>query len=307
MDTIPSRRGFVRYLGGALLSASPRLTAFPLNLPPGLQLWSVKDDLARDEKGTLRQVAAIGYRELEHYEMPAAPAAFRRKCDDAGLKLISAHFDMPMSEFTSQKTIDGAGQMGLRYMIVVFPSMRSLRGRDLSKIPFSQLSVLYEKISLDDYKWNAEQLNLCGERIRKAGMQLGYHNHAIDLTRFAGGVTGLDTLLQATDPNLVVFEMDCGHVIHAGADPIAYLRKYPTRIRLLHLKDLKPGYSVSTTLDTEDKDTNATIGSGVIDWKRLFAAIRPGDVQHWFVEHEGRMDHPLMESVAISCNYLRKM
>ena len=308
MNRATSRRKFIGSLGAAaLLSSGPRLSAFPLNLPPGLQLWSIKEDLARNEDATLRQIAAIGYRELEHYEMPAAPAAFRRKCDDAGLKLVSAHFDMPPAEFGSQKTIDGARQMGLGYMVVVFPYMRSLRGRDLSKISFPQLSVLYEKISLDDYKWNAEQLNLYGERIRRNGMQLAYHNHAIDLTKFADGVTGLDTLISETDPSLVVFEMDCGHVIHAGSDPIRYLRKYPTRIRLLHLKDLKPGYSVSTTLDTEDKDTNATIGSGVIDWKRLFAAIHPGNVRHWFVEHEGHMDHSLMESITISYNYLRQM
>lgn len=95
-------------------------------------------------------------------------------------------------------------------------------------------------------------------------------------------------------------------MIHAGQDPIAYLRKYPTRITLLHLKDLKPGYSVSTSLDTEDKDTNAEIGSGVIDWKRLFETAKQGNVKHWFVEHEGMMDRPLIEAVAQSYRYLER-
>jgi sugar phosphate isomerase/epimerase len=290
-----------------LARGAQTLRAFPLNLPAGLQLWSVRDDLARDEAATLRKIAAIGYRELEHYEMPRAPAEFRRKCEGAGLKLISSHFDMPLAQFGKQQTLDGAKEMGLEYMVVVFPALRSLSGPNVPHLSFSQQSVLYEKISVDDYKWNAEQVNRCAERVKRAGMQLGYHNHAIDLKKLEGGARGLDTLIQETDPNLVVFEMDCGHVIHAGGDPVSYLQKYPGRIQLLHLKDLKAGYSVSSTLDTEDKDTNAEIGSGVIDWKRLFSVAKHAAVKHWFVEHEGKMDHAPLESIAISYNYLKQM
>jgi sugar phosphate isomerase/epimerase len=192
-------------------------------------------------------------------------------------------------------------------MVVVFPTLRSLSGPNPPRMSFAEQTKLYEKISLDDYRWNADQLNALGERLKKAGLQLAYHNHAVDLKTFEGGRRGFDTLIQGTDPNLVVFEMDCGHVIHAGGDPVTYLHKYPTRIRLLHLKDLKPGYSISTTLDTEDKDTNAEIGSGVIDWKRLFAVARQGDIQHWFVEHEGKMDHSPLESIAISYRRLSQM
>src|SRR5579884_1525312 len=216
MNTRASRRGLLRTLGGALLlkTASPLRAAFPLGLLPGLQLWSVRNDLARDEDGTLRQIAGIGYRELEHYQMPRSPADFRRRCDAAGLKLISAHFDMPLEQFASQKTIDGARQMRLEYMVVVFPALRALRGVDISRMSFTELSTLYEKISLDDYKWNAEQLNQLGTRVKQAGMQLAYHNHAIDLKKLQGGVAGFDALIQRTDPDLVAFEMDCGHVIH---------------------------------------------------------------------------------------------
>ncbi|HTQ54928.1 MAG TPA: sugar phosphate isomerase/epimerase [Bryobacteraceae bacterium] len=309
-----SRRQFVQSVANGAIGAAwlgqgirPLRAAFPLGLPPGLQLWSIKEDLAKAEDDTLRRIARIGYRELEHYEMPRSPAAFRRKCDDAGLKLVSAHFDMPLADFGSRKTIDGAREMGLQYMMVVFPALRSLRGVNVADMNFSKLSTLYEKISLDDYKWNAERFNSLGAQVKKAGMQLGYHNHAIDLKKSAGGVAGFDALIQGTDPDLVVFEMDCGHMIHAGSDPIAYLRKYPGRIAMLHIKDLKAGYAISTTLDTEDKDTDAEIGAGVIDWKRLFSVIRPGDVKHWFVEQEGKMDHAPMESIAISYHYLKQM
>jgi sugar phosphate isomerase/epimerase len=307
-----SRRGFVSSVakgaaGAGLLSLTAKhLGAFPLGLPPGLQLWTVRADLAKNEDDTIQKIAGIGFRELEHYRMPQSPAEFRKKCDAAGLKLVSAHFDMPFEKFGSQETIDGAKAMGLQYMVVVFPVLRSLSGPDAPHMRFSELNEAYEKITLDDYKWNAEQFNVLGEQVKKAGMQLAYHNHALDLKKLDGAVA-LDTLIQNTDPNLVVFEMDCGHVIHAGGDPIAYLQKYPTRIRLLHIKDLKAGYSVSTTLDTENKDTDAAIGAGVIDWRRLFSVVKQGNLEHWFLELEGKMDQPAMESAEISYNYLKQL
>src|SRR5579884_4073133 len=118
------RRAFL----GCIAAGAARLRGLPLNLAPGLQLWTVRDNLAKDEQATLHKIAAIGYRELEHYEMPAAPAQFRRHCEDAGLRLVGSHLDMPLPQFGSDQTIEGARQMGLHYMIVVFPTLRSLSG-----------------------------------------------------------------------------------------------------------------------------------------------------------------------------------
>jgi sugar phosphate isomerase/epimerase len=240
---------------------------------------------------------------VELFELPPSPPEFRKKCDDLGLKCVSGHFYL--DSLSNRKTIDAAKVLGLQYMIVVFPTLRSLAGQDISNRSVDELNPLYEQISLDDYKWNAEQFNEYGELLKADGLQLGYHNHAVDLKQF-GSVTGFESLIAATDPNRVVFEMDCGHVIHAGHDPITYLRQYPARIQLLHLKDLKPGYSISTSLDTEEKDTNAEIGSGVIDWKRLFDVAKWGNVKHCFVEHEGQMDHSPLEAIAISYKYLQQ-
>lgn len=140
----------------------------------------------------------------------------------------------------------------------------------------------------------------------RPGLQLGYHNHAVDLTTF-GKRSAYEILIDSTDPELVVFEMDCGHMIHAGADPIAYLRKYPKRIQLLRLKDLKAGYGISSSIDTEEKDTNAELGSGVIAWKALFQVAAQGNVKHYFVEHEGAMAHPPLQSVANSLEFLKSL
>jgi sugar phosphate isomerase/epimerase len=303
------RRAFVRNAaltgGAAWLAWGGRLlSGSPLGLVPGVQLWSVREQLKENLNGTLHQLAAIGYREVELFETPKSPGEFRKNVEGAGLKCVSGHFEL--RDLKDPATIAAAQELGLTYMILVFPALPSLGGQSVDA-NFEQFVPRYEKISLSDYKWNAEQLNLCAENLKRHGIRTGYHNHAIDFKNL-GGMRGFDTLIQNTDPTLVCFEMDCGHVIHAGYDPIAYLNKYPTRIELLHIKDLVPGYHVSTTLDTEDKDTNAEIGSGTIDWKKLFeTAARYGYVKHYFVEHEGKMAHPPLEALQISYNYLAKL
>jgi sugar phosphate isomerase/epimerase len=298
-----SRREFLvsMAVGGLAANFSRRVAAFPLGLPPGVQLWTVRQALRADTPGTLRQLAKMGIRELELFTLPRAPSEFRQQCDDLGLSIVSGHFYL--QSLSDKKTIDAALELRLKYLIVVFPTLRSLKDQDVSPMSVRELTPLYEKITLDDYRWNAEQFNALGERLARDGFQLGYHNHAVDLKRF-DGKTALDVLIDATNPDHVVFELDTGHVIHAGRDPIEYLRKYPTRIQLLHLKDLVRGFNVSARIDTEEMDTNAELGAGVIDWRALFAVAARGNVKHWFIEHEGAMADPPLTAVAHSLRYL---
>jgi sugar phosphate isomerase/epimerase len=303
-----SRRDFVRHMSAVTAIAALGSTvsrparAYPLGLKPGLQLWSVKDAMEADQAGTLQTIGAMGYREVELYKLPASPAEFKRQCADAGLTIVGGHFTL--KALKDRKTIDAALELGMHYLIVVFPTLRSLADKNLSSIPPAELNALYDKISVDDYKWNAEQFNLRGAELKRDGLQLGYHNHTIDLKTF-GKRSAYEILIDSTNPELVVFEMDCGHMIHAGADPIAYLRQYPKRIQLLHLKDLKAGFEVSTLPEAGEKATNVELGAGVIDWKALFQIAAQGNIKHYFVEHEGEMAHPPLESVANSLNYLR--
>jgi sugar phosphate isomerase/epimerase len=305
-----SRRAFVRQTGAAATFvvlgslAARRARAYPLGLEPGVQLWSVKDSLESDPAGTLRKIGAMGYREVELYELPRSPVEFKKWCDEAGVKIVGGHFYL--QSLANRGTIDAALQLGMRYIIVVFPTLRSMSARDISNMSVSELNPLYEKITADDYRWNAEQFNHYGGLVKRDGLQLGYHNHAIDLKTF-GKRSAYEILIESTEPELVVFEMDCGHMIHAAADPVAYLRKYPQRIQLLHLKDLKSGYGISASIDTEEKDTNAELGAGVIDWKALFREAAHGNVKHYFVEHEGKMAHPPLESIANSLEYLKTL
>jgi sugar phosphate isomerase/epimerase len=305
-----SRRDFVRHVGaaGAVATLGSTMTrraeAYPLGLEPGLQLWSVKDALEADRAGTLQKIGAMGYREVELYKLPSSPAEFKKQCEDAGLTIVGGH--VQLKALKDRKTIDGALQLGMHYLIVVFPTLRSLADKEIFTMPPAELNALYDRISADDYQWNAEQLNLRGAALRQDGLQLGYHNHTIDLKTF-GKRSAYEILIDSTDPGLVVFEMDCGHMVHAGADPLAYLRKYPKRIQLLHLKDMKAGFDVSTSPAGAELGTNAELGDGVIDWKKLFQVAAQGNIKHYFVEHEGKMAHPPLEAVANSLDYLKAL
>ena len=302
-----TRRHFLSTATTAILGtlAVARLKGNPLGLPVGLQLWTVRKELQTNFDATLQKVAAIGYKEVELFDLPLESKEYQKqRFSNAGLNCIGGHFYL--NQVQSQHIIERAQHLGLRYMIVVFPTLRSLKDRDISNARVAELSPLYEKITLDDYKWNADQFNTIGKTLKQNGLQLGYHNHGVDFKKF-GNVTALDQLIESTDPEFVKFELDCGHAIHAGQDPIAYLKKYPTRIQLLHLKDLKPGFAISNSLDTELKGTDTEIGAGNIDWKRLFEAAKQASIKHYFVEHEGKMDHPPLEAIKISYDYIHKM
>jgi sugar phosphate isomerase/epimerase len=299
-----TRRSFLGVI--ATFTCTNRLSsASPLGLAPGLQLWSVREQLKQDFSGTLRNVHSIGYREVELFELPASPRDFRKQVEDTGLTCVGGHFEL--MDFRNPAVIAAAQELGLRYMILVFPELTAWKGQSVDA-NFRQFVPRYEHISLADYQWNADQLNKCGARLKQHGIKAGFHNHAIDLKDLGNGQRGLDYLIQHTNSDLVCFEMDCGHVIHAGYDPIAYLNRYPTRIELLHLKDLARGYQISASLDTQERDRNSEIGAGVIDWKKLFqAASHAGHVKHYFVEHEGKMDHPPLEALQNSYSYLQSL
>src|SRR6185436_19940013 len=131
-------------------------------------------------------------------------------------------------------TIAYASELGVTYITCVFPSVADpARLNVASKSRGEQIAAIWEAMTLDDWKWNAEQLNKTGARTKKAGIQMAYHHHDLEFKTFAGK-PALDHLLELTDPDLVKFEMDCMWVKAAGHDPAAYLLKHPGRFALLH-------------------------------------------------------------------------
>lgn len=301
-----SRRAFLER--GSLALAAMSLQAAraadaqtgPLGRPIGLQLYTVREAVANDLAGTLRALAAIGYREVELAGIPAKSATdLRALLDDCGLAAPSMHASMADLQEGLQERIDYAKALGTEYLVCAFPWTADARFRDK---PGHAVVSLASGITLDDWKWNAEQLNKIGEAAKQAGLRCGYHNHNMEFRSY-GDVVAYDELLRLTDPALVTMEMDLAWVVTAGADPVKYLKKHADRISLLHVKDVVKNLRV--TADLLQAQTTE-VGSGKIDWKRLFRAMDPARIRHYFVEQENFERLPL-ESVKISFEYLKEL
>jgi sugar phosphate isomerase/epimerase len=250
---------FLAHLPGDLLAAS-RL----LNIPLGFQTWVVKEALANDFPGTLKAMAAEGFQTVEmcspkgYEKMGFAPLASLKVSDmrsiitDAGLTCPSCHFTF--TEFSAQNLddrIEFAQQLGLRHMILSHPG-------------------LAKTATLDEYLLRADDLNKAGETIKKAGLQLGYHNHSIEFAKLDGRLI-YDALLERLDPALVKMQFQT-EVINLGYKGPAYFKKYPGRFFSAHLSDW-----------TADKK-EMPVGQGIINWKEFFAAAKKARIETFFVE-----------------------
>lgn len=156
-------------------------------------------------------------------------------------------------------------------------------------------------MTLDDWRWNAETFNRVGEPASKSGIQFGYHNHSPEFRRFEKRVA-YDELITQTEPQWVTFEMDCGWVESSRASAVEYLRRYPGRFQLLHIKDIKrradPG---------ELKITSTEVGRGIIDWRGIFAAAPGAGVKRYFIEQEPPFERAALESVRLSYEWLHAL
>lgn len=259
----------------------------PLGLPVGLQLYTVRDQCVKDFEGTIKQIAAIGYKQVEVYDFYGKTAAEARKLlDDNGLKAPSGHWLLSVLQKKLEKSIEDAKTVGCEYMVM--PIVENPTDRR----------------TLDQYKRLAASYNKFGEQSKKAGLQFAYHNHNYEFQTIDGKLV-LDYLMAEVDPELVKFELDCFWVTHAGHDPVALFEKYPGRFPMLHIKDLKAGNPDTTELDAR-MGLFAEVGSGTIDWKRIFAAAPKGGLKHYFVEQDF-CERPPLESIKMSFDYLSKL
>jgi sugar phosphate isomerase/epimerase len=278
-----NRREFLRLsiaaaggLAGARLLAAERRSL-------GAQLYTVRQDAARDLPAVLEAVRKIGYTEVETYWDIYAhpPAELRRMINDHGLTAPSGHFDYGGLD----SKIDYAKSLGVQYVICPI-------------LPESMW------LTLDGYKRAADQFNIWGETIHQGGMQFGFHNHNYEFRRF-GDITGFETMMSRCDPKLVCIEMDCYWITQAGRDPLQMFRQYGNRIKLLHLKDRKPGFPTSQMKDAAAEHFTE-VGAGTIHWQEILAVAAKNGVKHLFVERDSG-DLLAMESLRISYQNLQKM
>ncbi len=257
-----SRRSFL-----AATLASPLVAAVSAAVRPtvGLELFSVRNELAQDLFGTVRKVAQIGYEAVEFFSPyaqwePAYAKQVRTLLDDVGLKAPSTHNSA--SAFTPE---------GLKKAI------------ELNRIIGSSLIVMASagrKVeSLDDWKRIADQLAAASETLRPLGMRAGFHNHQTEFTPI-GGSRPMD-VLAANTPKDFVLQLDVGTCVHAGQDPVAWIKAHPGRIGSIHCKDWAPG-------EGDTKGYHVLTGEGVAPWKAIRAAAESvGGVETYLIEQEG--------------------
>ncbi len=242
----------------------------------GLQLYTVRSLMTKDMPGTLATVAAAGYREVEFAGyFGRAPAEVRELLDANRLTAPSTHLALADLIERFEATATSANAIGIRYLTVASLDMRTLT-------------------SADDWKRMADVFNDIGRRAKTAGLRFAYHNHSVEFMPVDGAVP-LDLLIDGTDASLVAFELDLFWAMKAGQDPRAYFERHPGRFAMVHVKDA----TAAPASDMTD------VGSGVMDWKRIFAAHKTAGILHYFVEHDNPADP--MQSIRRSAECLRTL
>lgn len=288
--------GSLSVASGVFASSSRSARAYPLGLPLGLQLYSVRELLAQDYEATLRRIADLGYKEVE------AAGFFNRTASDvrtameaAHLQCVGAHYTFRELEERFDAILLFAKELGLSYIVCSFPGFRNASLAE--HLSFRQQ---VQAFTLADFRWSATRFNIWGKKIREAGMHFSYHNHTMEFTP-SDGVVPFDEMVRLTDPQFVSFELDCGWVVVGGADPVTYLQRYPTRISMLHVKDFESSTRRSSVIDPPKA---AELGRGTIDFSRIFKAARSASVRHCFVEQE-EFDIPPFSALTIDAAFMR--
>jgi len=258
-----SRRAVLAGLAAGI--ALPRAAQGTRGLPFGIQLYTVGEALRKDFAGTLMRLAAMGYTDVELADtLDKSATDLRAGFAAAGLMCRSMHVGVDQLESALARTADFARALGVTYVICPFPRLANL------KAP-----------TRDEWLWHADFFNRTGAELKNAGLQFGYHNHNIEFTRY-GNRSAFDELIARTDPALVKFQLDCGWAAAAGLDPAIVLARYPGRIRLLHVKDVKFDLVPNTALEIE----TTAIGAGFLDWANIFDAAQEAGVVGYYVELE---------------------
>ena len=231
-------------------------------LPLGLELYSVREELKKDPEGTVRAVGEMGYQCVEFYapyfeRSDAQTKDMRKLLDNLGVRCFSTHNDLDYLDSTKiERTRDLNLTLGCKYVIVA------------SAEP---------KTGPDGWLPVADALNAAAEKLEPSGLKVGYHNHEPEF-RTVNGKRPAEFLAQHTKPS-VVLQLDVGTCIAAGGDPVAWIRSQPGRIRAMHCKDWSPA---------ADKGYKVLFGEGAADWKNIFAAAESvGGLEYYLLEQEG--------------------
>ena len=297
---LSSRRIFIKDTTLALLGTTligDRSWPAAKGILTGVQLYSVRDDMKKDPLATLDQLSKSGYKYVEHanyverkfYGFPAAE--FRKILDSRGLKMPSGHtalkkehWDDAKKDFTDawKYTVEDAAIMGQSF--VISPSLEeSLRKNE------------------DELKRFLDVFNKSGELCKRSGMKFGYHNHDFEFSERFNGVLMHDIILQNTDRELVIHQLDIGNMYNGGATPIEVLKKWPGRFQSMHVKDEIIAQSGN------EKYESTILGTGIVPVKEVIdLAKKSGGTIHFIVEQEAYQGKAPLEAVGEDLKVMKK-
>jgi sugar phosphate isomerase/epimerase len=256
----------------------------------GVQLYSVRDMMDKDPEGTLKQVAAVGYRFVEHANYNQhhdrkfygySAADFKKLLDRLGLTMRSGHtvmrkdhWDSAKNDFTDEwkQTVEDAATVGQRYVISPWldDSMRK---------------------NFDDFKRYMDVFNKSGELCKKSGMKFGYHNHWFEFNTSLNNVRLYDLILQNTDPALVAQQLDMGNLYNGGAKAIDVIKQYPGRFELMHVKDEIKGNG------GDEQFISTILGQGIVGTREIIDLGKTGGTTDFIVEQESYQGKSSMDSI----------
>lgn len=295
-----SRRAFIQnsavlLAGTALLSKTALAAPRPGEIL-GVQLYSVREDMKKDPLGTLKQVAKIGYKNVEHANYidrkfyGYKPSEFKKILDDLGLKMPSGHtvmgkdhWDASKNDFTDawKYTIEDAAFMGQKYVVS----------------PWIDESV---RKSYDNLVGIIDLFNKCGALCQKSGMKFSYHNHWFEFGEKLNNMKIFDIIMQKIDPKFVLMQLDIGNMYIGGAKAIDILNQYPGRFELIHVKD-------EIAVNTAEKFESSVLGKGIIPTKDIVDLARKiGGTKVYIIEQESYQKATPIESIKEDFDVMKK-
>ncbi len=296
-----TRRSFIQnsavlLAGTAILSKTALAAAVKPSEIMGIQLYSVRDDMMKDPKGTLMQVAKIGYKNVEHANYinrkfyGFTPSEFKKILNDLGLKMPCGHtvmgkehWDATKKDFTDawKQTVDDAAFMGQKYVIS----------------PWIDESI---RKNYDDLVQWMDVFNKSGELCRKSGMKFAYHNHWFEFSEKLNNTRIFDIMMQKIDFKLVAMQLDMGNMYIGGAKAGDVLNQYPGKFELIHVKDEIP-------VNTTEKYESTILGKGIIHTKEVIDLARKiGGTHVFIVEQESYQNQTPIQSIKEDFDVMKK-
>ena len=284
-----NRRDFLKNTGLLALSIplfGNNIFAAPHKLPAwGIQLYMVNEDMEKDTPGTLKQLGAMGYTQIESYGgdkgmfWGMGNKAFQKLANSFGLTMVSSHYNDEPGGFERQ--VEKAAEIGMKYLICPWKGPQK---------------------SIDNFKRFADEFNHNGGICKKHGIRFGYHPHDYPYKKIDGQLP-IDVLLAGTDKDLVDFQMDYYYTLTEGQNPEGYIKKHSHRFKLCHMRDV-----LKQRLPKGSEEESACdLGQGIINYPHLLSTALDNGMKYFFVE-QSRFSHETpLQSARANIDYLKRL